>query len=142
MYILIILITILHVLAAAFLILLVLIQKSQEQGVGTTFGGGVADTVLGGSMTPLVKMTVYCAVALLITSVSLGLLHGKGGGGKLMPVPTGSPAATVPATEPSTNAVSTDVPVEPAPAATTNVPAPATTTTTESVPVVTPPPAP
>jgi preprotein translocase subunit SecG len=138
MEILIILITLVHVAAAAFLILLVLIQKSQEQGVGTAFGGGIADSVLGGSMTPLVKMTVYCAVALLITSVSLGVLHSKGGGDKrIMPIPSGSDAVTEPSTKPATNAVSTSIPVETAPASTSA--APATVTTSESVPVVTPP---
>ncbi len=55
------LVTIVHVLVAVFVIVLVLMQKSSEQGVSAAFGGGVTETVFGaGTTTALVRMTVYC----------------------------------------------------------------------------------
>jgi preprotein translocase subunit SecG len=76
--------TVVHVLVALFVIVLVLMQKSSEQGVGAAFGGGVTETVFGaGTTTALVRMTIYCACALLATTLILAVLHshrGKGGG--------------------------------------------------------------
>ena len=76
--------TVVHVLVALFVIILVLMQKSSEQGVGAAFGGGVTETVFGaGTTTALVRMTIYCACALLATTLILAVLHshrGKGGG--------------------------------------------------------------
>jgi preprotein translocase subunit SecG len=78
------LVTIVHVLVALFVTVLVLMQKSSEQGVGAAFGGGVTETVFGaGTTTALVRMTIYCACALLATTLILAVLHshrGKGGG--------------------------------------------------------------
>ncbi len=68
--------TAIHVIIAVFLTILVLMQKSHEQGVGAAFGGGMTDTVFGGgTTTALVRMTIYCALALLFTTVVLAVLH-------------------------------------------------------------------
>jgi preprotein translocase subunit SecG len=73
--------TAVHVLVALFLILLVLMQKSQDQGVGAAFGGGVTDTVFGaGTTTALVRMTIWCAVIMLGSTLLLAVLHAKRGG--------------------------------------------------------------
>jgi preprotein translocase subunit SecG len=76
--------TVVHVLVALFVIVLVLMQKSSEQGVGAAFGGGVTETVFGaGTTTALVRMTIYCACTLLATTLILAVLHshsGKGNG--------------------------------------------------------------
>jgi preprotein translocase subunit SecG len=80
-------VTIVHVLVALFVIVLVLMQKSSEQGVGAAFGGGVTETVFGaGTTTALVRMTIYCACALLATTLILAVLHSHRGksGGSLM----------------------------------------------------------
>jgi preprotein translocase subunit SecG len=88
--------TIVHVVVALFVIVLVLMQKSSEQGVGAAFGGGVTETVFGaGTTTALVRMTIYCACALLATTLILAVLHshrGKGNGSLMQ-----RPLATVPA---------------------------------------------
>jgi preprotein translocase subunit SecG len=137
------LITIVHVLVALFVIVLVLMQKSSEQGVGAAFGGGVTETVFGaGTTTALVRMTIYCACALLATTLILAVLHshrGKGGGSLMqrslatMPMspapqpvsPFSSPptAPSSPETVPATPATATPGPAaEPQPATTSTTP--------------------
>jgi len=73
--------TVVHVLVALFLVVLVLMQKSKDQGVGAAFGGGVTDTVFGaGTTTALVRMTIWCACIFLVTSLVLAVLHARGMG--------------------------------------------------------------
>ncbi len=137
--------TAVHVLVALFVIVLVLMQKSSEQGVGAAFGGGVTETVFGaGTTTALVRMTIYCACALLATTLILAVLHshrGKGGGSLMqrslatMPM-TPAPqsafplaaqpfAPASPETVPATPATATPAPVEkPQDEAATTAPAP------------------
>src|SRR5438093_8098652 len=73
--------TVVHVLVALALIGLVLMQKSQDQGVGAAFGGGVTETVFGaGTTTALVRMTIWCACIMLGTTLFLAVLHTRRGG--------------------------------------------------------------
>src|ERR1041385_7381613 len=75
------LLTAVHVLVALVLIILVLMQKSSEQGIGAAFGGGVTETVFGaGTTTALVRMTIWCACIMLGTTLVLAILHTKRGG--------------------------------------------------------------
>ena len=118
--------TAIHVIVALFLIVLVLMQKSKDQGVGAAFGGGVTDTVFGaGTTTALLRMTIWCACIMLGTTLLLAMLHSRHGGGQSLlqrtlqsepAMPGQSGAASQPPTLPLTPSdVST--PVE-APAAT------------------------
>jgi preprotein translocase subunit SecG len=125
--------TVVHVLVALFLIGLVLMQKSSEQGVGAAFGGGMTETVFGaGTTTALVRMTIWCACALLATTLILAVLHshrGKRSSGSLiertlattpaMPATQpGFPLTTQPSTPPSPESQpATPVSPQPAPAA-------------------------
>jgi preprotein translocase subunit SecG len=88
MSILIVLLTAVHVLVAVFIIVLVLMQKSSEQGVGAAFGGGMTETVFGaGTTTALVRLTIWCACLLLATTLILAVLHShrsEKAGGSLM----------------------------------------------------------
>jgi preprotein translocase subunit SecG len=73
--------TAIHVVVAVFLIVLVLMQKSQDQGIGAAFGGGMTETVFGaGTTTALVRMTIWCACILLGTTLLLAILHTRRGG--------------------------------------------------------------
>jgi preprotein translocase subunit SecG len=67
--------TAIHIMTAVVLVVLVLMQKSSEQGVGAAFGGQMTEAVFGGSITPLVKMTIWCACILLTTTLTLAILH-------------------------------------------------------------------
>jgi preprotein translocase subunit SecG len=130
--------TAVHLLVALFLIVLVLMQKSSEQGIGAAFGGGMTETVFGaGTTTALVRMTIWCACLLLLTTLTLAVLHshrGRSSGSlmqrtlsttPMMPAPA-QPAfpmnpqsATVPATAPAAPAT-TPSSQTPAPAAPTS----------------------
>ena len=97
-----------HVIVAMFLIVLVLMQKSSEQGVGAAFGGGMTETVFGGgTTTALVRMTIWCACILLATTLILAILHSHRGptGRSLMEraiqtAPLAAPAAEQPSALP------------------------------------------
>ncbi len=101
------LLTAVHVLVALFVILLVLMQKSSEQGVGAAFGGGMTETVFGaGTTTALVRMTIWCAGLLLLTTLTLAMLHShrtRTGGSLMrrslatMPAAPSSPSGETPA---------------------------------------------
>jgi preprotein translocase subunit SecG len=146
------LLTAVHILVALFVILLVLMQKSSEQGVGAAFGGGMTETVFGaGTTTALVRMTIWCAGLLLATTLILAVLHSHRTrtGGSLMrrtlatmpaapaapsgeapafPFTSQSPAPAAPNTGPATPSTATPAPTAPAqPAPTTpqSSPAPA-----------------
>ncbi len=68
--------TVVQVLVALFLIILVLMQKSKDQGVGAAFGGATTEAVFGaGTTTALVRMTIWCACIFLGTSLLLAVLH-------------------------------------------------------------------
>jgi len=130
--------TALHVMVALFLIVLVLMQKSSEQGVGAAFGGGVTETVFGaGTTTALVRLTIWCACLLLATTLILAVLHShrtSSGGSLMRKTLTTMPAA--PATSPA-------YPLAPQPSAPTSPETgPATpSSTTTPVPVEKPLPA-
>ncbi len=95
--------TALHVMVSLFLIVLVLMQKSSEQGVGAAFGGGMTETVFGaGTTTALVRLTIWCACLLLATTLILAVLHShrtRTGGSLMRQSLTTMPVA--PATQPA-----------------------------------------
>jgi preprotein translocase subunit SecG len=121
------LLTAVHVLVALFLIVLVLMQKSSEQGVGAAFGGGMTETVFGGgTTTALVRMTIWCACIMLATTLILAVLHShRGGSGSLMQKVVEQPA-TIPssASQPPTLPTPTTPATPAAPGAPTKAPSP------------------
>jgi preprotein translocase subunit SecG len=124
------LLTVVHVLVALFVIVLVLMQKSSEQGVGAAFGGGVTETVFGaGTTTALVRMTIWCAGLLLATTLVLAVLHSHRThtGGSLMR----RSLATMPVTSPMQS--------QPAFPQASQPPTPATTDTGSATPSTTAP---
>lgn len=66
------LITVIHVMAAVFLILVVLLQSGKGASMGAAFGGA-SQTVFGASGAGgfLSKLTVGCAVGFMVTSLLL-----------------------------------------------------------------------
>lgn len=138
--------------SCVLIILLVLMQRPKQEGLGAAFGGGMADAVLGAGTTNfLQKATVYLAVAFFVLSTGLAVMVSKKQRGEdAIPLPVsaledemttpegGTPAipvtSTPPADAPETPAeVPTPLPAE--------VPAAETTPPVETAPEETPEPA-
>jgi len=65
--------TVLHVLACLFLIVIVLLQRGKGAEMGAMFGGGAGATVFGsrGAGNFLTRMTTAAAVIFMLTSLTL-----------------------------------------------------------------------
>jgi preprotein translocase subunit SecG len=92
-----------HVFVCAVLIIVVLLQHGKSADIAATFGGVGSQTAFGprGTATLLSKLTTWCAIIFMITSISLTILSSRGvAGGKsvMQGTPTQStPAPTTPA---------------------------------------------
>lgn len=73
------LIFIIHILAAVFLISLILMQHGKGADMGAAFGSGASQTVFGsiGSLPFLAKITAATAVVFFLTSLGLGYFISK-----------------------------------------------------------------
>ena len=116
-----------YVLDCAFMGLIILMQRSKQEGLGAAFGGGFTESVFGAQTSNvLVKATVWAAIIFFVLSITLARLYAhldtvalqnQSPVQQLLSQPVAKPAAT-PATTPAT----TPTP-EPAVPATTPVPA-------------------
>ncbi|MDR0994037.1 MAG: preprotein translocase subunit SecG [Verrucomicrobiota bacterium] len=98
MTILISLLLIVEVLSAFLLIVVILAQKSKDQGLGMAFGGGMGESLFGSRAgNVLTRITITLAVVFMITTILLGILFAKGqgrrGGSVMDRVPAPAPAA-------------------------------------------------
>jgi preprotein translocase subunit SecG len=68
--------TVLHVLACVFLIVIVLLQRGKGAEMGAVFGGGAGSTVFGsrGAGNFLTRMTTAAAVIFMLTSLTLAYI--------------------------------------------------------------------
>ena len=66
------LITVIHVLVCAFLIIVVLLQHGQSADIAAAFGTRTAGTVLS-------RATTYAAIAFMVTSITLSVLATRRG---------------------------------------------------------------
>lgn len=106
---------IVHVLAAAGIIGLVLVQHGKGADVGAAFGSGSAGSVFGsaGSANFLSRMTAGLALVFFLTSIGLSFLSNKKGSAK--GVMSNQPAAAQPAPDKAPGATGVpEVPVVPA----------------------------
>jgi preprotein translocase subunit SecG len=73
-------ILIVHVLASAALITLILLQQGKGADMGAAFGSGASSTVFGsqGSASFLTRSTAILATVFFITSLSLAYFSGEG----------------------------------------------------------------
>ena len=73
---LIVLLTTLHVLVCVILIVVVLLQHGKSADIAATFGGVGSQTAFGprGTATVLSRVTTWCAIIFMLTSISLTLL--------------------------------------------------------------------
>jgi len=123
-----------YVIDCLFMGLVIMMQRSKQEGLGAAFGGGFTESVWGAQTSQvLVKATVWAAIFFFILSISLARLYShraammeKGSPvqqllekpvAPLTPTPVTTPA--VPATTPTAPA-----PVAPSPANAATQPAP------------------
>ncbi len=104
------LITALHIIVCAFLIIVVLLQSGQSGDIAAAFGGMGSQTAFGTrtAATMLTKATTYAAILFMITSITLSVFaarraHLSGSvleGSKSAPTKSVPPAQKPPAPEP------------------------------------------
>lgn len=113
-----------HVIACVLLVLLVLMQRPKSEGLGTAFGGGVADSLFGSSAgNVLTKITTWLGVIFFITTISLALLYSRGNAAKKASLGAKLKAVAASTTNLDVRAAVTNLPAAAAPAAPTNAPA-------------------
>ncbi len=103
------LVTILHVLVCAFLILVILLQAGKDAGMGIALGGGGSGTVFGGrgAGSFLGKVTAACAGIFFVTSLVLSFSASyKPSVTSLIDIPPTTQKSPVPAVPPAGTASS------------------------------------
>jgi preprotein translocase subunit SecG len=92
-------ITILHILACLFLIIVVLLQHGKSADIAAAFGGMGSQTAFGprGAATLLTKITTAFAVIFMLTSFALSILASRHPGGSGSVLSGEKPAQTQPA---------------------------------------------
>jgi preprotein translocase subunit SecG len=99
------LITLIHIFVCAVLIVVVLLQHGKSADIAATFGGMGSQTAFGprGTATALSRLTTWCAIIFMVTSIGLTLFAGKGSGSSVVDkikttnAPASSPAPVNPA---------------------------------------------
>jgi preprotein translocase subunit SecG len=97
-------ITIIHVVVCLFLIGVVLLQSGKSADLAATFGGAGSQAAFGprGAATLLSKVTTWCAVVFMLTSITLSIFASRRAAGSS--VTTGertAPANQAPARTPT-----------------------------------------
>ena len=122
-----------YVLDCFFMGLVILMQRSKQEGLGAAFGGGVTDAIWGAQTSQvLVKATVVAAALFFILSISLARLYSVR---ESAAVPTSSvqqelEKSSLPAVAPTNAAPLTT----PAPSAATPIPIPSASSTNALTP--------
>src|SRR5215471_17515950 len=75
------LVTTIHVLVCAFLIIVVLFQHGQSADIAAAFGGAGSQTAFGARTagTVLSRATTYAAIAFMLTSITLSVMATRRG---------------------------------------------------------------
>ena len=72
---------IVEVLAAFLLVVVILAQKSKDQGLGMAFGSGMGESLFGSRAgNVLTRMTITLATVFMLTTIVLGVLVARGTG--------------------------------------------------------------
>jgi preprotein translocase subunit SecG len=122
-------ITIIHILAAAGVIGLVLVQHGKGADMGAAFGSGTSGSLFGvsGSSNILSKLTAVCVAVFFCTSLTLAYMASHRNSGSVVKAPTAMQTAPAKAVDQkATDAIPSDAKSTPALPATTEA-APAKT---------------
>ncbi|MEM9081183.1 MAG: preprotein translocase subunit SecG [Verrucomicrobiota bacterium] len=86
------LLIILHVVVSLLMILVVMMQRPKQEGLGAAFGGGMTDQLLGAGTTSfLQKATVWLGALFFLVSLVLAILIGKQNQAKGLMVESATP---------------------------------------------------
>ena len=67
-----------HVLVALLIVLLVLMQRPKNEGLGAAFGGGMTDNLFGAQTTNVLQtITRWCGIIFFVLSLTLSWLYVK-----------------------------------------------------------------
>jgi preprotein translocase subunit SecG len=126
-----------YVLDCLFMGLVIMMQRSKQEGLGAAFGGGFTESIWGAQTSQvLVKATVYATIIFFMLSIVLARLSShsealsQGGSGiqrdleRTAPAlaPSGTNSVMTPVAPPNA-ATNSTAPVSPAPVPATNAPA-------------------
>jgi len=91
-----VLVLIVHVTVCLFLIIVVLLQSAQSGDLAAAFGGQGSQTAFGprGAATIMTKLTTWCAIIFMLTSITLSIMGSKKIGGSNGSVLSGQKPAT------------------------------------------------
>ena len=75
-------ITVVHVVVCLILIVVVLLQHGKSADIAATFGGMGSQTAFGprGTATALSRLTTWCAIIFMLTSISLTIFASRSAG--------------------------------------------------------------
>ncbi|MGZ4896680.1 MAG: preprotein translocase subunit SecG [Candidatus Angelobacter sp.] len=91
-----VLITIVHVIVCAILVVVVLLQHGKSADIAATFGGMGSQTAFGprGTATVFSRLTTWCAIIFMLTSMTLTYMTGLRSSSSVMdkvPTPVEAP---------------------------------------------------
>ena len=104
-----------HVLICLLMVVVVLMQRPKNEGLGAAFGGGMTENIFGAQTTHVLqKFTVWLGIVFFALTLLLAILYAKRGTGETsiqkellsQPVPAAATKETAPAA--TTNVVSTE----------------------------------
>ncbi|HTC79463.1 MAG TPA: preprotein translocase subunit SecG [Terriglobales bacterium] len=74
-----------HVMVCLFLIIVVLVQSGQSADLAAAFGGQGSQTAFGprGAATLMTRLTTWCAIIFMLTSITLSVMHARRTGGSV-----------------------------------------------------------
>jgi len=130
---------VIYVIDCAFMGLVIMMQRSKQEGLGAAFGGGFTDSIWGAQTSNvLVKATVWAAAIFFLLSITLARLYSNSAemSKHASPLLQELTQPVAPATPAPTNAAPTNSALPAAPAAAPVKPASAST----SIPVSNPAP--
>lgn len=78
--------TLVHVIVCLILIVVVLLQHGKSADIAATFGGMGSQTAFGprGTTTVLSRVTTWCAIIFMVTSMALTYIASHRGGSSIM----------------------------------------------------------
>ncbi len=110
-----------HVLVCLLMVVVVLMQRPKNEGLGAAFGGGMTENIFGAQTTHVLqKFTVWLGIVFFALTLLLAILYAKRGTGETViqkellsqPVPVSAEAAAKPTASPALDVPSANEAVE------------------------------